>query len=432
MAVSSLPRDWIAAPFLRLLFQNLVAEEREDIRDATLATWRIALGIMASIPRLMEEVVTQQLLYEWYAIAMTPLGIAIDPSSFYHPSASHDGNDAAPERHNVDKNMLAQDLSLISIEITLKARVAAATALAFVMVCWPHCELSIEDIFQPILSHYIDSTSMLQKFLAAVVAEEWATQYDAAAREGSPPLIDHSPLAKELSAKTLAWLQAPPPTAYHEMALTLVSIHKDCYSLLQSFLLDCKVPASSIPRLGSEIDITGTQPGSFTIDTAQAVVGSMFAKLKESLGRTKKKELSVISEKRSKVVASIDRYIEVKAQHDTRVSAAFAAAFVAFKSTPDKVSPVVKGIMNGVKVGICLIRLDHGSDPQIRMKRTSIFKAAPLLQSPRSSNFAPNITSPSRRIKSSRISALSSARMSNRPRRSHTLAKLCTPFYLSK
>jgi TATA-binding protein-associated factor len=76
----------------------------------------------------------------------------------------------------------------------------------------------------------------------------------------------------------------------------------------------------------------------------------MYTKLKDSLGRTKKRELSVMGEKRSNIVASIERYKEVKAQYDIRVSAAFAAAFVAFRRTPDKVSPVVKGIMNGIKV----------------------------------------------------------------------------------
>ena len=68
------------------------------------------------------------------------------------------------------------------------------------------------------------------------------------------------------------------------------------------------------------------------------------------LGRTKKRELGIISDKRLKVVSSIDHYLEVKVQHDIRVSAACAAAFVAFRGTPDKVSPTVKGIMNSIKV----------------------------------------------------------------------------------
>jgi len=208
----------------------------------------------------------------------------------------------------------------------------------------------MENLFQPILVHYIESTSMLQKFLAAIISEEWAREHDANAPPSSKPLIEESPLAQELSRKTLSWLQANPPAAYHEMAFTLARIHADSFSLLHSFVRDCKLPISSIPQLGGEIDITGTKPGCFTIGTAQEAVGPMFVKLKESLGRTKKREVAVIAEKRLHVVASIERYHEVKTQHDVRVSAAFAAAFVAFKSTPDKVSPVVKGIMNGIKV----------------------------------------------------------------------------------
>ncbi|KAJ6488548.1 SNF2 superfamily chromatin remodeling protein [Mycena vitilis] len=346
MAVPTLPRDWIEAPFLRLLFQNLIAEERADIRDASLAAWRAALVVLAGTQGWMDRVVTQQLVLEWYAIMMTPLGVAIDPATFYRPSVETAGS-VAPERHNVDKNMLAQDPSLITNEVTLKARVAAATALAQLIVFWPVNAQSIEDIFQPILMHYIDSSSMLQKFLTAVVSEEWAREYDAL--PDAPPLIEKSAMAQTLSAKTLAWLQGAPPAAYHEMSLTLVRIHQDCIALLGAFASDCKLPMSSIPFLGTEIDVTGTKPGCFTIEVAQDAVGKLYTRLKDSLGRTKKRELGVIGEKRVKIMASIDRYVDVKAQNDIRVSAAFAAAFVAFRSTPDKVSPVVKGIMNGIK-----------------------------------------------------------------------------------
>lgn len=150
--------------------------------------------------------------------------------------------------------------------------------------------------------------------------------------------------------KTLAWLQGKPPPAYHEMALALNRIHTETATLLQMFATDCKLPMSSIPFLGYEIDITGTQEKAFTIDKANWALGREYTRLKDSLGRTKKKELAIIAEKRNAVLASIERYNETKAQHDVRVSAAFAAAFVAFKTTPDKVSPVVKGIMNGIKV----------------------------------------------------------------------------------
>ncbi|KAK0183900.1 SNF2 superfamily chromatin remodeling protein [Armillaria mellea] len=349
MMVPSLPRDWIDLAFLRLLFQNLVVEERTDIREATLKTWRLTLSVVTSMDQtLIVSMVTPPILLEWYAIIMTPIGVPIDPTTFYRTTEPMDGENL-PERHNVDKNMLSQELGLVSIETTLKARIAAATASAQLIAFWSKDMLITETLFQPILLHYVDSTSMVQKFLTAVIAEEWAHEYDIKSPTSGPSLHEASILAKELSAKTLAWLQGNPPAAYHEMIVMLARLHSECIALLHAFNQDCKLPASSIPSLGTEIDITGKIPECFTIETAQAACGPMYTRLKDSLGRTKKRELVVIGEKRNSILTSIDRYIEVKTQHDTRVSAAFAAAFVAFKSMPDKVSPVVKGIMNGIK-----------------------------------------------------------------------------------
>jgi len=137
MTVSSLPRDWIATPFLRLLFQNLIVEERSDIRSVSLSSWRTALEVISSTPALIKTIVKQQTALEWYAIMMTPLGVPIDTSTFHHPTFAGDATDPTPERHNVDKNMLAQDLSLVSSELILQARIAAATALAYLIVYWP-------------------------------------------------------------------------------------------------------------------------------------------------------------------------------------------------------------------------------------------------------------------------------------------------------
>ncbi|EKM55940.1 uncharacterized protein PHACADRAFT_144887 [Phanerochaete carnosa HHB-10118-sp] len=346
MSVPSLPRDWLSVQFLQLLFQNMIVEEREDIRDATLAVWRLVLSILSAAPGWLESLVPQARLLQWYGAMMTPLGTPIDVSAFYDPALAR-AMDQGTERHNVDRNMIAQDLSLVSMETVIAARVAAATSMAYVTAVWPN--LSHDAMFRPILIHYIDSPSMLQKFLAAIVTEEWAREYETSAKPDDALLIDRSPLAKELAAKTLLFLKNDPPASYHEMMYTLARLHSECYALLHAFHLDCKLPASAIPNLGDDIDITGTRTDAFTISTAEKAVGEMFDVLKDTLGRTKKKELAIIKEKRTHVAANIERYAEVKAQYDVRVSAAFAAAFVALKATPDKVSPIVKGIMNGIK-----------------------------------------------------------------------------------
>ena len=213
---------------------------------------------------------------------------------------------------------------------------------------------------------------MLQKVLAAIVVEEWAKHYDADSSASTrPSLIEASTLAREMSNRTLAWLQGEPPAAYHEMAFILARIHGECTNLLQSFAFDCKVPWAEIPTFSTEIDLTGSKQDGFSLASAEAAVEEDYTKLKERLGKTKKRELAVIAEKRKTVMFSIERYKEVKTQHDIRVCAAFAAAYVALKNTPDKVSPIVKGVMNGIKVRSMsrLIATFFESSPY-RMKKT--------------------------------------------------------------
>jgi len=136
MNVASLAKDWVATPLLRLLFQNLVVEERTDIRDATVAAWNTAIDLLHAEPGWMESVIASPQLLEWFETMMSPMGSPIDASGFYDPLSSDTGPQVAAERHNVDKNMLAQDLTLVSLDTIWKARIAAATAVAYLVASW--------------------------------------------------------------------------------------------------------------------------------------------------------------------------------------------------------------------------------------------------------------------------------------------------------
>ena len=137
MSVPSLPRDWLSVHFLQLLFQNLIVEERTDIRNATLAAWRVLLAILSATPGWLESLITQPLLLQWYDAMMTPLGTPINVSAFYDAALAKSAADQGAERHNVDKNMIAQDLSLIPMETVISARVSAAISMVYVIAEWP-------------------------------------------------------------------------------------------------------------------------------------------------------------------------------------------------------------------------------------------------------------------------------------------------------
>jgi TATA-binding protein-associated factor len=59
---------------------------------------------------------------EWYAIAMTPIGSPLDEDLFL--TVGKRGG------HNVDKAMMTGDMSLVTMDVALQTRIAAAKALA--------------------------------------------------------------------------------------------------------------------------------------------------------------------------------------------------------------------------------------------------------------------------------------------------------------
>jgi TATA-binding protein-associated factor len=329
---------------LRLLFQNLIMEERLDTRTVTLKTWRLALSRLQGLqPRLLH--VISPLIRDWFTLLMTPIGVPIQTSLLYQHMPI-----GAEEGHNVDKSMIAQDLSLVSTETIVRARVAGSRALAIVLACWPVQEQN--DAFGVPLEFYQESTSMLQQFLAATIVREWASEFCAQSRPlPTQSLRATSPLADKMVQRFFAYLQADPPPSYYEMYLNLSHISSNCRALLDMFQRDAKVPPARIPALPTTIDTNGTIEGAFSISMARDIVESTFVELCSHVPRAKRKELPSINAKQREIAASILQYGEIKGKHDARVSAAVAGALIALREMPSKLNPVIRSVMNGVKVG---------------------------------------------------------------------------------
>jgi TATA-binding protein-associated factor len=212
-------------------------------------------------------------------------------------------------------------------------------------------------MFGGLLRHYIVSASMLQRLLTATIVEEWAREADVLRPDAA--LVLFCSFAESLGQTMITFLDGQTPEFYHEMAYILTRLLQDCSSLLTSFSTECKVHVSKIPQLGSTIDITGRgeDPEAFTLEKAHQAVGGHFNKLKATLGRTKKKELAVLEDRRKVIIVAIAQYESTKNQHDTRVSAAFAAAIVALRVQMPKLTPIIKSLTAGVRVSGCVLRL---------------------------------------------------------------------------
>ena len=109
-------------------------EERSDVREATYRAWKATLAALKTADGLLESMITP-CLHDWFGILMTPLGTPIDTSVFYNPSFQV--GDGLEHAHPLDKPMVTQDLSLVSMETIIRGRLIASKALAVMFAVWP-------------------------------------------------------------------------------------------------------------------------------------------------------------------------------------------------------------------------------------------------------------------------------------------------------
>ena len=131
--VPTLPRDWLSGNFFSLLIQNIVVEEREDVRSESLALWNTSLNVVQNVATVVDD----QLAMRMFEMSMTPIGTRLPVHLFYNPASANGDGTGFPEKHNVDKQMIAQDLAIVSLEDVLRTRIAAAQALAGLIAHWP-------------------------------------------------------------------------------------------------------------------------------------------------------------------------------------------------------------------------------------------------------------------------------------------------------
>jgi TATA-binding protein-associated factor len=132
-------KSWLDDRLFRLLFQNIIVEEKDDIREASASAWSTAVNVVDTISNSLRNIALPH-LSSWFTIAGTPIGSPIPVSLFWKPESSAIANGFS---YNVDKSLLAQDLCLVTVERTMKGRVEAAKALALLLARWDSDEVCL-------------------------------------------------------------------------------------------------------------------------------------------------------------------------------------------------------------------------------------------------------------------------------------------------
>lgn len=265
---------------------------------------------------------------------MTSPGQALNTSHFWKPS---EFDRSATGVYNVDKPITTQDLGLITIEETLRGRLAAAEALGSLFAHWP-AELH-EGNLGELFGAYLTSSSSHQISFACILIQEWSAHATAAL-----PLPTTSPLVQRLAPIIVNALELNAATAYSETSGLLSQILDHCQHLLNIFKNKGKVPAAQIPAIASASE------HEFSLDHAITLIDQHYPALIPLVGAKQRSvALPILEELATKIRTEVVYMKNMQEAMDTQVFSALAAASVALQHLPAKMNPLIRSLMNGVK-----------------------------------------------------------------------------------
>lgn len=203
------------------------------------------------------------------------------------------------------------------------------------------------------LQNCLKSASAHKIFLASVIVQEWAINMDGQQEGELVCLGKNDKDGTALAATLIEFVEKPPPATYHEMSVILQRIQAECQALLTAFAMEGKVSKDKIPTLPTQVDPLSSSASVFSLKTAQSAVGPHFDALSKLVKpAVKATVLPSLQGRQRKIMASIGFFSIMKERYDVQVSTAVCGALIALRVMPAKFGPVVKSVMDGVRVSL--------------------------------------------------------------------------------
>jgi TATA-binding protein-associated factor len=250
--------------------------------------------------------------------------------------------------HNIDKGMLAGDMSLITMDTFLATRMDAAAALGRLVCMLTRASEGVEGglgVPNDALIRALESGCAHEITMGATIIQEWASSEDEFQLKSVVPL-GNDVSTRNITPILVKYMESSLPANYLEMTIALQRIQTECQTLLHAFSVEGKISKDKIPTLPTVNGTTG-----FTLNTAQIAVGQHFDSLVSLLSKNATKNtLPSLQDRKRKVLGSIGYFSVMKERYDLQVAAAIAGALIALRVMPSKFRPVVKSLMDAVKV----------------------------------------------------------------------------------
>ncbi|XXH04942.1 Structural maintenance of chromosomes protein 3 [Hypoxylon texense] len=367
-------QGWLDGKILRLTFQNILVERDQNTLNMSMELWAALVRCLAKNPENLEREFAPH-IDALMQLTLHPVGVARHPipmngSLFIKPSggtysvpgfaqpvmrkgSEPDGERASKRRkkstktdepapmahsHDLDGHMMQGDVDLVGMDTLVRSRVSAATAMGLIMSLVPtQCLESYDAILVPALTSSYSSTQLS----GCIVIDEYARNCD-------PSKAETSRYADEL----LKIIDSDRPVHYRDLVSYIQRARSQCQQLINLFRDHGKVAAHKLPTIAVVVQGEAEAgPGAFSLATAEKCINEDFERLKKAMAPAQRLIASQqLQESREAAKVAIDDTYAIKATRDVRIKAAAACALIAMKVLPKKPSPLIKGIMDSIKL----------------------------------------------------------------------------------
>ncbi|KAH8653435.1 hypothetical protein BX600DRAFT_440508 [Xylariales sp. PMI_506] len=366
---------WLDGRTLRLIFQNLLVERDTTTLNISMDLWIALVKCLSKNP----EHLAQEFLPHIDALmqlTLHPVGVSRNPipmngTLFQKPSGgtysvpgftpvapaqkvsteseadraakrrrkSNKVDEPAPttHSHDLDGHMMQGDVDLVGMDTLVRSRVFAARAMGFMM---SHVPLVRLEAFDATLIPGFTSSYSSTQLIACVVIDEYAKCNSSASTE-----IRYVEQLQKI-------IESDRPSHYRDLVSYIQRVRSQCTQLINMFRDHGKVSQHKLPTL--PVVVQGEPeagPNAFSLSLAEKCIGDDYDRMRKSMAPDKRLiTTNDLAEARKTTLAAIEEARVAKDGRDVRIKAAAACALIAMKVLPKKPSPLIKGIMDSIKL----------------------------------------------------------------------------------
>ncbi|RYO93094.1 hypothetical protein DL766_000238 [Monosporascus sp. MC13-8B] len=368
-------QGWLDGRTLRLIFQNILVERDLNTLNMSLELWTALVKCLAKKPEVLGNEFGPH-VDALMQLTLHPIGVSRNPipmngTLFQKPSggtyqvrgfvppvarkgSEPEGGERAPKRrrkstkfdepaptsqsHDLDGHMMQGDVDLVGMDTLIRSRVSAAAAMGLIMAHVPQPFLEgFDATLIPALTSSFSSTQLT----ACVVIDEFA-------RNCAVSQVDTARYVNELQKI----IDSDRPSQYQDLVTYVQRVRSQCQQLMNLFRDHGKVAQHKLPTLAVLVQgEADAGPNAFSLATADKCVTDDYERLKKAMAPAQRLIASQqLNDARIATISAIDEAKTIKDARDIRIKAAAACALIAMRVLPKKPSPLIKGIMDSIKL----------------------------------------------------------------------------------